>query len=223
MNAVSLDALKAYYADRRVSASSIKCYAECPKKFEYRYVQKLPELEHDYFATGKRVEEELYRMLGADMEGYDDVPTEDQKAMAVALYNFTPFRALIDGKELTFQKEHYSETSKALTDIETDTDVIDIKTSASSWNADTVMEHKWQALHYARTTGKQFWFVIVNKKTLGVQRIKVQVISFGELDMKIAEMKLAEELGVFEPNPSYKCKMCDFRSTCDKDRYDQTH
>ncbi len=215
MNTVSLDALKAYYADQRISASTVKCYAECPKKFEYRYVQKLPELEHDYFDTGKRVEEHLYWLLGAKMEGYDEIPTEDEKAMALALFAFKPFRALIDGKELKFQTEHYADTSKALTDIETDTDVIDIKTTASSWTKETVMEHKWQAKHYTRATGKRFHFVIVNKASKKCQIITVPIESYDDLDTKIGELELAKELGIFEPNVTWKCyKFCDFYKTC---------
>lgn len=210
--------LEDYYKNSKISASLIKMYDQCPKKYEYRYIQKLPELSHDYFDTGKRVEEELYRMLGADMQGYDELPNEDEKAMAIALYNFKPFRALIDGKELTFQKEHFTDTMKGLTDIETPEATIDIKTSASSWTEEMVRDMRWQAKIYTRLTGKQFYFCIVNKKTKTCQLIKVPVKDFDDLELKIEELNLAIELGIFQPIPSFKCRWCDFKSTCDSDR-----
>lgn len=55
--------LEEYYKNSKISASLIKMYDQCSKKYEYRYIQKLPELSHDYFDTGKRVEEAVYRML----------------------------------------------------------------------------------------------------------------------------------------------------------------
>jgi len=210
--------LEAYYANKKLSASTIKMYDQCPKKYEYRYIQKLPELAHDYFDTGKRVEEELYRMLGADMQGYDEQPNDDEKKMARALYNFKPFRALIDGKELTYQKEHFTDTMKGLTDIETDDCVIDIKTSASSWSEQTVRESRWQAKIYTRLTGKPFYFCIVNKKNYSCQLISVPVKDYDDLDLKVDELNLAIELGIFPIEPSFKCKFCDFKPVCKKDR-----
>lgn len=218
MQNVNLEALKKYYEDKRLSASGIKEYDQCPKKYFYNKIEKLPTLDHNYFDTGKRVEEELYRMLGADMQGYDEIPTEDEKDMAMALYKFKPFRALIDSKELTFQKEYYTETMKALTDIETPDCVIDIKTSASSWTDEMVRESRWQAKIYTKITGKQFYFCIVTKKTKTCQLIKVTVKDFDDLDLKIEELNLAIEFGIFEPIPSYKCKFCDYKSTCESDR-----
>lgn len=47
----------------QISASKIRCYAECPAKWKYKYVDRLPELEHDYFEIGKNVEDTLNLFL----------------------------------------------------------------------------------------------------------------------------------------------------------------
>ena len=107
---------------------------------------------------------------------------------------------------------------KGLTDIETNEAVIDIKTSASSWTEEMVRDMKWQAKIYTRLTGKQFYFCIVNKKNKTCQLIKVPVKDFDDLDLKIEELNLAIELGIFQPIPSFKCRWCDFKKTCDSDR-----
>lgn len=107
---------------------------------------------------------------------------------------------------------------KAFTDIETDECVIDIKTSSTDWNEEMVQESKWQAKIYTKLTGKPFYFCIVNKKTKKCQLIKVPVTDFEDLHLKIDELQLAVELGVFQPTPSFKCRFCSFKETCDKDR-----
>ena len=133
-------------------------------------------------------------MLGADMHGYDDIPNEDEIKMAEALYNFQPFYNLIVGQKLTFQKEHFTDTMKGLTDIETPDCVIDIKTSASTWTEEMVRDMRWQALVYMKLTGKRFYFCIVNKKNKTCQLIQVKITDFSELELKIDELNLAIEL-----------------------------
>lgn len=83
-----------------------------------------------------------------------------------------------------------------------------------------VEESKWQAILYTKLTGKRFHFVIVNKKTLKCQLITVPVSEKGleDLAIKEDELALAIELGIFQPNPSYRCRFCDFRNVCDADR-----
>lgn len=138
--------------------------------------------------------------------------------MAEALYSFKPFRELVDGKKLTFQKEYDTPLYRAFTDIETDECVIDVKTSAADWNEQTVQESKWQPKIYTKLTGKPFYFLVVNKKTKRCQLIKVPVGNYDDLHLKTDELKLAIELGVFQPKPSFKCRFCDFKAVCDKDR-----
>jgi CRISPR/Cas system-associated exonuclease Cas4 (RecB family) len=207
----------------QVSASKLKLFEACPKSYDYKYIQKLPELERDYFETGKRVEEKLYEFLmWEDKPGYipwQEEPFESERLMAEALFYFSPFRRLIDDKELVFQKEYDTPLYKAFTDIETEDCVIDIKTSSMNWNEDTVFEHRWQAKIYTELTGKPFYFVIVNKKTFKCQIIKVPVKDLKDVRLKVEELKLAIELGVFQPRPSFRCRFCSFEAICKKDRW----
>lgn len=78
----------------QISASKLRTYATCPKQYDYKYIQKLPELERDYFETGKRVEDQLYCMLS--LTTCTQELSKDEMSMATALYNFKPFRKLIE-------------------------------------------------------------------------------------------------------------------------------
>lgn len=59
-------------------------------------------------------------------------------------------------------------------------------------------------------------FVIVNKTTRKVQVIKIVPKDLRDYEDKITELRLAMELGVFNPNPSFACKFCDYYTFCPK-------
>ena len=84
----------------RISPSRLKCFDECPKKFEFKYVQELPETDKDYFQTGHKVEAALYLLIRGEKPA-----ANYEGKLAEAIYACQDFRKLIDGKELTFQHE----------------------------------------------------------------------------------------------------------------------
>lgn len=43
----------------KLSASSIKTYEQCPKKYYYNYIERIPQKEHDYFELGNLCHETL--------------------------------------------------------------------------------------------------------------------------------------------------------------------
>ena len=51
----------------KISASKIKKYCTCPKQFEFSYVQKIPEIQHDYYETGRNVEECLWKIIQGEV------------------------------------------------------------------------------------------------------------------------------------------------------------
>ena len=79
-----------------------------------------------------------------------------------------------------------------------------------------MVEYKWQAKAYFKHTGKPVTFVIVNKTSMKVQVIKIVPRDLQDYEDKIAELRLAVEMGIYNPNPSFKCKFCDFSTFCPK-------
>lgn len=200
----------------QISASKLKTFEECARKFKYCYVDKLPKTPHDYFEIGKHVEEILRSLI--QHEAVKSWYTLEEIKMANALYGDNSFRSLIDWKELTYQYKIDTPDIIGYTDIETPEDVIDIKTSASNWTQETVKEYMYQAMIYARERKKNMVFVVLNKKSLRVQIIRVPIKSFLPLEEKIIELKLMLELGwQWDKNPTWKCKFCDYNLTCKSD------
>ncbi|HWQ22104.1 MAG TPA: PD-(D/E)XK nuclease family protein [Clostridia bacterium] len=50
-----------------LSYSRVSTYAECPRKFELKYVQKIPEPAHWYFSYGKSIHAVLERLLSCHL------------------------------------------------------------------------------------------------------------------------------------------------------------
>lgn len=109
----------------RISPSKLRTFDECPKRFEFRYVQGIPDTDKPYFEMGRKVEADLYLLLEGKIpeEGYS-------RKLAEAIFADAKFQALVKGKALVFQNEIKTDDFIGYTDIETDTDVIDIKTTS---------------------------------------------------------------------------------------------
>ncbi len=193
----------------RISPSRLRTFNECPKKFEFQYIQELPTTDKDYFECGRKVEEILYLLIRGE-----EAPKNYEWKLAKAIYENKDFRKLIDWKELKFQNEVKTDDFIGYTDIETDTDVIDIKTSSASITAETAKDYKWQAKGYFKHTGKPVTFVIVNKNNQNVQVIKMIPKDLNDYEEKILELRLAVELGIMNPKTGFHCKFCDFSSLC---------
>lgn len=153
-----------------ISVSKINLFEKCQYCFHLKYVIGLPQPEKDYFIVGKSVEAKLKELLEQNgkipCQVYEEQVTVNQWNMAKAIHDNSEFQNLAKGKR-TYQKEYKTEIDEipflAYTDIETKQNVIDIKTSASKWNAETVKQNKWQAIAYSLLSGKKFHFVIIKK------------------------------------------------------------
>lgn len=79
----------------KLSHSSISTYSDCPKKYEFKYVQRLPEKPKHFFSFGKSVHSALEFMYAGEVcpelddileamehewvsEGYADIKAEDK-------------------------------------------------------------------------------------------------------------------------------------------------
>lgn len=131
----------------RISPSKLRTFDECPKRFEFRYVQGIPETDKTYFEMGRKVEADLYLLLEGKVpeDGYS-------KVLAEAIYANADFRKLVDGKKLVFQNEIKTDDFIGYTDIETDEDVIDVKTTSANITAESVKDYRWQAKGYYKHT-----------------------------------------------------------------------
>lgn len=192
-------------------------YETCAKQLHFAYVLKIPWDDHDYFQIWKDTEALLFEML----EWKEDKPVEKYWAeivkLANAIYENTKFQELISWKKLQYQTKYEDEDTIWYSDLETPEIVIDIKTSSSKWNNETVRKYRFQALTYLKKSWKkEFYFVVVNKKTYEVQVIKVTPKDFSELEAKIREVKLAFEMWIFPATPGFHCKMCSYNNLCDK-------
>jgi len=201
-----------------ISASKLKTYDSCPKQYEFKYIQKLPWLEHDYFDTGKNVEALLFAKIKMEEPPAPEKPyTEEEKKMAESLYKFKPLQKLIWWMSLIYQRKHFDWDRIGFTDLETDLDIIDIKTSASIWNENIVKENRFQAKMYHRFCNwkKKFHFVIVLKKSdYPCQIISLNIKDYKDLEQIEMELKTAIELKVFPKAESYRCKQCDYSTIC---------
>ena len=192
-------------------------YETCPKQLHFAYVLKIPWDDHDFFQIWKDTETLLFEML----EWKEDKAIEkywvEIVKLANAIYENTKFQELISWKKLQYQTKYEDEDTLWYSDLETPEIVIDIKTSSTKWNTDTVRKYRFQALHYLKKSWKkEFYFVVVNKKTYEVQVIKVTPKDFSELEAKIREVKLAFEMWIFPATPGFQCKMCSYNNLCDK-------
>lgn len=192
-------------------------YETCAKQLHFAYVLKIPWDEHDYFQIWKDTETLLFEML----EWKEEKPVEkywvEIVKLANAIYENTKFQELISWKKLQYQTKYEDEDTLWYSDLETPEIVIDIKTSSTKWNTETVRKYRFQALHYLKKSWKkEFYFVVVSKKTYEVQVIKVTPKDFSELEAKIREVKLAFEMWIFPATPGFQCKMCSYNNLCDK-------
>ena len=198
-----------------ISPSKIYSFNECPKKLEFRYVLNIPWDYHDYFEIWKNVEAYLWNILIMKEKYEQGTMTDQEIKLAEAIYNSSKFQDLIKDKELIYQRHYKTDEIEWYSDIETDEIIIDIKTSATSWNDWTIEKYKYQAKLYMRESGKKtFYFVIANKKNYAVQVIKITSKNFDDLNAKIQEVKLAFELWAFSKNEWPNCFRCDYKNIC---------
>ncbi|OVE78232.1 hypothetical protein BVX98_00750, partial [bacterium F11] len=59
-----------WYKGRTLSHSSISLYQQCPQKWKFRYVDKVPEKPRAYFSFGKSVHSGLEFLFSTEKEGY---------------------------------------------------------------------------------------------------------------------------------------------------------
>lgn len=170
-----------------ISASKIKLFDSCPYCFYLRYVVGLPSPNKTYFQLGKDVEANLQTLLtGNELENKNSYEAK----LAHVLCSNKKFQELIVDQELVFQNKLETEVNGipflAYTDIETKDVVIDIKTSATKWSAQTIQDYKYQAIAYSLITKKPFYFVVIKKATNPTSE-DVQVIS-----VKVSEQSIKD-------------------------------
>lgn len=225
-----------------VSASKLSTYDKCPAQIKFKYIDKIPELDRDYFEYGKLVEDKFKILLdGGSLER--DCPEANG---AYALYNDPEVKKLFANGYTAYQWEHKRIRSKAnpseyhslgkderyhpdggeigliwFTDFETDDYTIDIKTAANGRGEKDVMGAKRQAKMYILFRGwKPVKFVVLNKKTFAVKIFTVSTNNFSDFLAKIEELKIAYDNELLFPKPSFMaCKFCSFSALCDKGRW----
>lgn len=65
----------------RISASKLKTYDNCPAQIKFRYIDKIPELERDFFEYGKKVEDLFKQFLDGVAVPIDCVEAQGAKAL----------------------------------------------------------------------------------------------------------------------------------------------
>lgn len=81
----------------KLSASSIKTYKDCPRKYFYSYIERLPQKEHDYFELGNL----CHRTLELFHDLYKEGSTKFDTLNKLMSHCFT--EAKKEGKKLTPQ------------------------------------------------------------------------------------------------------------------------
>ena len=203
-----------------ISPSKIFMYNECPKKLDFRYVMWIPQQDQPYFKIWRNVEERLryeLKWVLPEWKTKDDY-TQEEIRMADTIYLNKKFRELIQNEdELKYQTEYKNDVIQWYSDIETSDSIIDIKTSSTKWNSDTVSKYKYQAWIYLKYSWKKnFYFVVLNKNTYEVQVIRVWIKDFTEIDNKIFELQLAFQMWAFPKKEWYHCKRCDYKILCNQ-------
>lgn len=207
-----------------ISPSKLTTFEGCPMQYKFKYIDKLPALDHDYFDFGHNVEEIVQTRLSGDYPGSYNKKwilfTPEERKLAFAIHEHKPFQELIKGRKLKFQYEFKEGGYHGITDIETDDDlpnqfIIDIKTSKASWDNEKVKEMRMQPKIYTLIRKKEFYFLVGNKTNYTVQMIKTPIKDYTDLKEKCIELKTSIEMGMFPKNPSWKCKvLCDFNQVC---------
>jgi len=216
---------------RSESPSSISCYLGCPKKYQFKYMHKLPDPSGPAAEFGSKFHQAAY-----DSWHTQDATHQDPQIskMLEAMYANEDVQSLDKNKLVEGENSEYkmsvqcgSQELMGYIDILYPDIIIDLKTASSKWDNEKV---KGALQHFAYTygarklgvsTAKEFWYVVVGSKGnpfVQVFKIKIseEVLQKFEEDFSRTITKI--ELDIFTPTPSegYKppCCWCPYKKVC---------
>lgn len=214
---------------RSESPSSITRYMTCPKSYDFRYIQKLPDPSGPAAELGNAFHQAAYDSWHTQCWDHKDWLIQ---SMLQAMYMHEevaalPHPKLVEGVtcEYNLQADMGGQDCYGFVDLLLD-DVgyaVDFKTSSKPWDEEKIMKN-YQHLCYTyglrkikRSPVTKFLYIVVTTK-----HPKCQVISLEVSDSVCAEyakkfMGVVKyiELDLFMPTPSRDaCRYCPYKNVC---------
>lgn len=216
----------------KFSHSKLELYKQCPRKFKYRYIDKLPTKPFEHLAKGS----EVHRLL--EIFGNEDLKSDIKEAYNIAL----KFSESEIGKEILSQKskrelcikfKNFEPVNSDSNDYdfigyidrvnftENGLELIDYKTGKYKEPKyqdfqQLIIYAIWFFKKYEKLTQIKIRFVYVEhllENSLVLQRDKIEDI-LNNLKILIKTIKLDTD---YHKKPNPLCDWCDFKDTCLKD------
>lgn len=207
----------------------------CLLKVKYKYIDKLPTLDTDYFDRGNEIEAAILDILkwtenpeakpmyvqiaknflkDGKIAGALNWEIKSQRAYKLLKMKDGSFKELKED-EWWYDEDHAWWGLMWFTDFETDTHTIELKTIEGSWAAQKTAEIKWQLKLYSFFTKKPIILAVANIKNQQISTFNITIASYEDLWERIDLFRSQYELGPFDGNPWFHCKFCPFKDMCE--------
>lgn len=217
---------------RLLSKSSINLYLQCPLKWKFVYIDKIPSIPSIYQKRGTKIHEKI--------EGfYKNIKIVDNKIIYTDedLKNFVDFenKRLKNCKDLRYFKPLFQELKlqdeklglKGIIDavyINSDDGTIIIDWKTGKFDESKLDDYRFELALYAellRASNKvdniKYWGIyFIDADKLFFEQIKLKYII--EMYETVGQVRQEIEQKCFEPCPNQYCYNCQFRNKCNGDK-----
>lgn len=209
------------------SPSSCYTYDHCPKKYKFRYIDRLPDPSGAAAELGKRFEEIVYlRWNTGRARGHEDRKME---RMLQVLFNDPSVKSLPDYASIQNKIDVVCGDSRLLGYLDilhTDNSITDLKTSKRLWNTKKISETE-QHIAYPYGAMKMglipeafpciFRYLIVTtdeNPKVQIIELKITKEDFQQYERRFTERISKIKLDVFPALRTYECNWCPYRGIC---------
>lgn len=198
------------------SYSKIECFRECPRKYKYRYIDKLDEPKNKYLEFGTKFHEAI-------PEGKSDDPIID--LMIKELYKNEEFKKYVDRIEKFEDKVVFDYVNRdfiSFLDATGEDFILEFKSSKDKWSEKKFKEELQSALYIEaknilENKIKEFVYFIVTKPDKnGEIEVQFRKVNHSNEKMKIISDTVNEierEID-FEKRGNRYCWFCSFYNNC---------